>query len=80
MTQPRWLLDSDFLVRPSAQEEKEEDAQSRIFSQGSSIEKTKVDSNQILRRQKNSLTLDFGRWSDGWTGETDMLWDHPTPL
>src|ERR1700722_4489612 len=41
-----------------------DDARRRIFSHGSSIENTNVDSNHILRLQKKCSILDFGRSSE----------------
>jgi len=42
---------------------------SNIFSQGSSIESTNVDSNHILFRQKNCARLDeVGRRVNEWSG------------
>jgi len=40
----------------------------RIFSQGSSMERTKVDSNHMRLRQKNCPSLDFGRRVKVWLG------------
>jgi hypothetical protein len=45
----------------SCQKMQEKYGRRRIFSHGSSMEKTNVASNHIFRRQKNSPTRDLGR-------------------
>lgn len=44
------------------------DIQRIIFSHGSSMDSTNVDSNHILRRQRNIPSFDFGGRVEVWSG------------